>query len=187
MRGHGPPRSFTPPARTLPERGRLVEQLPGVLEAGRRAGVAAHHPGELLQPFLVVEDRDVARCHDAVVALADDEVPVGERGDLRQVGDDDDLSVPGQGGQPGPDVHGRPPADPGVHLVEDEGGDVGGPADHLDGHITRDSSPPEAALATVRGGLPGPEARRISTSSTPARVHRRVRSPTESPRGRHGR
>ncbi len=33
--------------------------------------------------------------------------------------------------------------------------------------MTRDSSPPEAALVTVRAGVPGLAASRISTSSTP--------------------
>ena len=40
--------------------------------------------------------------------------------------------------------------------------------------MTRDSSPPEAALATVRAGLPGLAASRISTSSAPCRAQPRA-------------
>ena len=47
-------------------------------------------------------------------------MPVGERGDLGQVGDHDDLAVPGQLREPAADLHRDPPADPGIDLVEDQ-------------------------------------------------------------------
>src|SRR5699024_4061253 len=53
---------------------------------------------------------------------AHDEVVVGVGGDLREVGDDDDLAGAGEGREAGPDVQGRTSTDAGVDLVEDEGG-----------------------------------------------------------------
>ena len=47
------------------------------------------------------------------------QLPVGERGDLRQVGDDHDLRGPGQPGQPPADLDRRLAADARVDLVEE--------------------------------------------------------------------
>ena len=59
---------------------------------------------------------------------------VREGGDLRQVGDHDDLGAPGQPGEPPPDLHRGLPANPGVHLVEHERRHrVGAGEDDLDG------------------------------------------------------
>ena len=58
-------------------------------------------------------------------AAVDHEVHVGVGGDLRQVGDDDDLVGAGQPGQPPPDLHRGATADPGVDLVEDHRGALG--------------------------------------------------------------
>ena len=119
-------------------------------------------------------------------------MPVRERRDLGQVGHDDDLRLVGEGGQPGTDVDGGAPADPGVDLVEDEGRRRAArrPAPRATvlepttsrASMTRDSSPPEAALATLRAGRPGLAASRISTSSAPCRAEpdplpRRERQP----------
>ena len=57
---------------------------------------------------------------DAVAALAYDDVPVGERGHLGQVGDHEDLRRPRQGREPRADLDGRLASDAGVDLVEDE-------------------------------------------------------------------
>ena len=51
--------------------------------------------------------------------LVDDDVPVGERRDLGQVGHHEHLVVAGQPGQPPADLHRGPAADAGVDLVED--------------------------------------------------------------------
>ena len=56
----------------------------------------------------------------SVIALVDHQVPVRERRDLGEVRHDDDLAPAPRDRQPGTDVHGGPPADPGVDLVEDE-------------------------------------------------------------------
>ena len=66
------------------------------------------------------EPDDPARRDLPVVGLDHDVVPVGEGRDLREVGDDDDLAVPGELGEPAPDLHRDPAADAGVDLVEDE-------------------------------------------------------------------
>ena len=60
----------------------------------------------------------------------DDQVGVGIRGDLGQVGDDDDLVGARQSGQSTPDLHRRPPAHAGVDLVEHHGGALGGGGQH---------------------------------------------------------
>ncbi len=84
-----------------------------------------------------------------VAGLAHDQVPVSVCRDLRQVGDDDDLGVLGQRGQPGPDVEGRGTAHPGVDLVEDEGGHVHRPAGA--GHDLEGEH--DAGQLTTGGGL----------------------------------
>ena len=112
-------------------RRRLLEQVAGVREPGLGVGVAAHHPRELPQPGVALDDRDAARGDASVVGLVHDEVAVGERRHLGEVGDDDDLGVLGEGGEPRPDVERGPAADAGVDLVEDERGRPPASADGL--------------------------------------------------------
>ena len=57
--------------------------------------------------------------HPAARRLVHHQVPVGEGRHLRQVGHDDHLVAARQPGQPAADLHRRPAADTGVHLVED--------------------------------------------------------------------
>src|SRR5439155_8997 len=65
--------------------------------------------------------------------LVDDQVGVGERRDLRQVGDDDDLVPAGEASQAAPDLAGCLTTDPGVDLVEDHHRHrIGAGEDHLD-------------------------------------------------------
>ena len=85
-----------------------LEQLAGVRLGGRRLLLAREHPGQLAQPAGLVERHDAAAGHDAVVGLAHDQVLVGEGGDLRQVGHDDDLGGAGQRGQPAARPRPRP-------------------------------------------------------------------------------
>ena len=56
----------------------------------------------------------------SVGALHDAEVVGRERGDLGEVGDDDDLRLLGEPREPSADLDRRGAADPGVDLVEDE-------------------------------------------------------------------
>ena len=81
---------------------------------------AAEHPGQLGDAVVALDGVHPAAGDVPVVGALDDEVPVGVRRHLGQVGDDDDLRVPGEGGQPRPDVEGGATADAGVDLVEDE-------------------------------------------------------------------
>ena len=82
----------------------------------------------------VVEQGQPRAGDGAVVRLLHDDVLVGVGGHLRQVGDDHDLGGARQGREPAPDLDGSLPADPSVHLVEDQRGDgVGSGADDFDG------------------------------------------------------
>ena len=86
-------------------------------------------------PLLALDLVDPAAGDVPVVGPLDDQVPVGVGRDLGEVGDHDTWACRASARQPGPDVEGRPAADPGVDLVEDEGrhrGDLGGRGD-LDG------------------------------------------------------
>ena len=84
----------------------------------------------------------------AVVGLAHHQVPVGERRDLRQVGDDDHLGVPARAASRAPTSRAaRPPTR--VDLVEDEGRHRGGSrraGDDLEGEH-------HPGQLTARGGL----------------------------------
>ncbi len=55
-------------------------------------------------------------------ALGDQQMPIGERRDLGQMGDADDLAMTTESRQPATDLKGRLAADPGVDLVEDHAG-----------------------------------------------------------------
>ena len=66
--------------------------------------------------------RTVVRAGSALAVLLDREVAGGERGDLRQVRDAEDLAALGQGAQLRADRARRVPADAGIDLVEDERG-----------------------------------------------------------------
>ena len=103
--------------------------------------------------------------------LDDREVAVGERGDLRQVGDADDLAAAGELAQLLADRARGLAADAGVDLVEDQRRP--GPAwaaTPMSASITRDSSPPEAVSRSGPAGTPGLGAIRNSTSSPPRRA-----------------
>ena len=88
--------------------------------AGCEAAAAAHHPG-------------------AIVHLVHHQVRVGERGDLREVCDDDDLMGAGQPSQPTADLDSGAASDAGVDLVEDQRGAAGpgGENDFQGQHHTR--------------------------------------------------
>src|SRR4051794_20909260 len=97
------------------------EQLLGVAatECGLRQ--PGEHAGELLEP---IGTRDVDhRCRRTapILRLADDKVMVGERSDLRQMGDDDDLRGARERGKASADLDRGLAAYTGVDLVEYEG------------------------------------------------------------------
>jgi len=94
--------------------------LPGGM--GRRP---SQHAGQFVHSSLAVHEMNVAGYHAGlpVRGLIHDDVPVGERGDLRQMRHDDDLVGPAQPGQPPSDLNGGASAHSGIDLVEDHGGD----------------------------------------------------------------
>src|SRR6201999_2347112 len=87
--------------------------------------------------------------------LFEPEVDVGERGDLRQGGDADDLVLGPERPQTLADDPRRVAADP-----------AAGPSP-LSASMTRESSPPEAASRSGAGSIPGLGATRSSTVSRP--------------------
>ena len=93
---------------------------------------------------------------------------VGERGDLRQVRDADDLAAGRELAQLLADRPGGLAADAGVDLVEDQRR-PGRPraATPISASITRESSPPDAVSRSGPAGTPGLGAIRNSTSSAP--------------------
>jgi hypothetical protein len=92
----------------------------GLGEAG--ALHAGQHPRQLPDPAGVVQQPDLGAGGVGGRALLDGEVAVGVGGDLGQVGDDQDLVAAGQLGQAAADGGGGAATDPGVDLVEDQGG-----------------------------------------------------------------
>ena len=111
------------------------------------------------EPLLTLERVHAAGGDVPVAGLADHEVPVGVGSDLRQVGHDDDLGVLGERGQPGADVEGgrcpRPRRRPRRRRTWARRRAAGCRVTTSSASMTRDSSPPEAALATVRAGAAG--------------------------------
>src|SRR3954452_6233086 len=132
-----------PPPGTAAASVRLVcrcdlEQLSGVAAAERGLGQAGEHARELLDP-IGIGDLD-HRCLRAAAVLrpADDEVMVGERGHLRQMGHDDDLRRARERGEAPADLDSSLPADTGVDLVEHEGRHGVTPGQH---HLEREHQP----------------------------------------------
>src|SRR5699024_9367352 len=74
--------------------------------------------------------------------LGDDDVRVGERGDLSKVGDDDHLGVPGKIREPAPNRHRCFASHARVDLVKEEGGKGAGFAGGQ-GHFQREHHPGE--------------------------------------------
>ena len=99
----------------------LVQQVMSVLQTRLRVAHAAHHPGQL-DLALGPADLSQTRAGDGSVgSLRDDDMGVGEGGDLGQVGDDDDLVTTCQLTQSPPNLDADRTSDTGVDLVEDEG------------------------------------------------------------------
>ena len=100
--------------------------------------------------------------------LLEPEVDVGQRGDLGQVGDAEDLAALAERPQPLADDARGVAADAGVDLVEDQRPAPRRPRPSpLSASITRESSPPEAASRSGAGSMPGLGATRSSTVSRP--------------------
>ena len=94
-----------------------------------------------------VETADGATRPPLRLRLADDELGAGERGDLREVGDAKDLTVPRDLGDRPPDHLGDRAADAGVQFVEDDMARPAGPQQRFGEDASpraRESSPPLA-------------------------------------------
>ncbi len=84
--------------------------------------VAAEHAGDLAHAVVAGEDAHVGRGHAVARALADEDVVVRPRRELRQVRDREHLVVGGDAPHRLADHEPDAAADPGVDLVEHEGG-----------------------------------------------------------------
>ena len=91
-----------------------------MLGRGVVAVVGAQHADDLGNQGVVGDPGDVGDGGVALGTLLDREVGLGQRGDLRQVGDADDLPGVAQPAQPLADRAGGGAADAGVDLVEDD-------------------------------------------------------------------
>ena len=113
--------------------------------------------------------RDVRAHRFGVALLGHPEVRIGERRDLRQVGHAEHLPARAQRLQQRADGRRDRAADAGVDLVEDRAS-APAPTSLVTTWIAsaiRDSSPPEATLASGPSGCFGWLATRNSTCSTP--------------------
>ena len=176
--------------RTLPCRGQDSALAGAATSSSSRAWASAgvglrqpgQHPGQLRSRARVVEHGQPGAGHRAVAGLLDQDVPVGVRRHLRQVGHHQHLGGAGQLGQP--PARPRPPRLPPTPASTSSKTNVGTglvPASATSrASITRDSSPPEAPLCSGRGSEPVLAASRNSTSSTPLAVCRSQRLPTRS-------
>src|SRR6478609_5770960 len=84
--------------------------------------LGAEHPHELADDIALIELRHRRERRVDGGVLRDREVTLGERGDLREVGDAHDLPTTCEALQTLPHGAGGVPADAGVDLVEDERG-----------------------------------------------------------------
>ena len=92
-----------------------------MLEAGFGDRCAGDHAGYFVGAGAVVEEADLDLGAAVGLALVDEEVLVGEGGDLGQVGDAEDLLAAAEGLELLADGLGGAAADADVDLVEDQG------------------------------------------------------------------
>ena len=122
---------------------------------GLVVALGAQHADDLGDQLVAVDPLDRRLRALAAGLLVDPEVRVGQRGDLRQVGDADHLALGAQRAQPLAHRAGRVAADPGVDLVEDQRCPRPPPAPSpVSASMIRESSPPEAASRSGAGGDP---------------------------------
>src|SRR5207253_3680404 len=96
-----------------------IEQLARVHDCGRRNFLAAEHPGNFSHAFFsVIETADARARMSAGIFFPNEEVRRREAGDLRQMGDADDLIARSELLQFSPDDFRHPPADPRIDLVK---------------------------------------------------------------------
>ena len=115
------------------------------------------------------------------LGLAHHQVLVGEGGDLRQVGDDQDLGGPGQRGQPPADLDRRLAADAGVDLVEDQRRHRVGARQH---DLDREHDPRQLAAGRALLQRPRRAPRRAGAAASRRRRRRAGRRPRSGRRRR---
>src|SRR5881394_1193917 len=98
-----------------------LEQLAGVAVGALVGALAAEHAANLFNHILAVEALYAGRRALTAQVLLDAEVGRGERGDLRKVGDAEDLAALAESAQSLADDAGGLATNPGVDLVEDQG------------------------------------------------------------------
>lgn len=96
------------------------DHLCGVLEAGFGDLCAGDHAGDFVGAGAVVEEADFGFGAAVGFALVDEEVLVGESGDLRQVGDTENLLAAAEGFELLADGFGGAPADAYVDLIKNK-------------------------------------------------------------------
>ena len=97
------------------------DHLRGVLEAGVGDFGAGEHAGDFVGAGAVVEDADAGGGAAVLLALFDGQMLIGEGGDLRQVGDAEDLLGAAEGLELLADGLGGAASDADVDFVEDQG------------------------------------------------------------------
>ena len=83
------------PARVGTYRLRAAEHLPRVREGCPGYFDASQHSGDLLYPFVPVQTIDRGSCPSPFDMFRYSEMMIAKFGDLRQMGDTNDLVVPG--------------------------------------------------------------------------------------------
>jgi len=101
------------------------DHLRGVLQAGVGDGCAGEHSGHFVGAGQVVEQANPGFGAAVGFALVDEEMLVGEGGDLGQVGDAEDLLAAAEGFELLADGLRGASADADVDFVEDQGARVG--------------------------------------------------------------
>jgi hypothetical protein len=94
--------------------------LCGVLEAGVGDFCPGQHAGDFVGAGAVVEDADAGLRAAVLLALFDGEMLIGEGGDLREVGNAENLLGAGEGLKLLANSFGGAASDANVDFVEDE-------------------------------------------------------------------
>jgi len=103
----------------------------------------AQHPPDFLHPRLALDHLDIARRHAPFFALRDPEVMVGVGGDLRQMRDDERLTLgSGDARECFSHPHAHLATDALIHFVEHEGRDGVVCREH---HLQREHQPRQLA------------------------------------------
>ena len=110
-----------PPVTVERQKASNPEHFLRALEGGFGDRRAADDPGQLALAALDVKRRDRGIGAAIALGLGDEQMGIGQSGDLGQMGNAEDLLGPGHGAQLLSYLLGGPSGNAGVHLVEDQG------------------------------------------------------------------